>query len=121
MELLDRAAVSQRIGTENYLGGWVDPRAGSLHPLSYARGPAKAAMGQGAMIHGHSRVTGLQRQRQGWHLSTALGRHLAAKLSGATQDFPFPITPLRRIPFHGLQRLYLAAGITYCRLLGALP
>ncbi|SFW22149.1 MULTISPECIES: NAD(P)/FAD-dependent oxidoreductase [Pseudomonas] len=272
VELLDRAAVSRRIGTEHYLGGWVDPRAGSLHPLSYARGLAKAAVGQGAMIHGHSRVTGLQRQRSGWllstaqgfkvsaqrvllatdgytddlwpglrqtvvaansfiiatrplplairktilpggevcsdsrrlllyfkldaqgrlllggrgpfsepsrqrdwahlerslgtlfaqvadvpveyrwsgrvaltqsflphvhdpapglsvllgyngrgiALSTALGKHLAAKLSGATQDFPFPVMPLRRIPFHALQRLYLAAGISYYRVLDAL-
>ncbi|GAC1033975.1 FAD-binding oxidoreductase [Pseudomonas sp. No.21] len=272
VELLDEPAVARRIGSVNYLGGWVDPRAGSVQPLSYARGLARAAIERGAMIHGHSRVTGLRREEGGWMLSTAagaqvraervllagngytdglwpglrqtliaansfivatqplpahlrhsvlpggevcsdarrlllyfkqdaqgrlllggrgpfpeprqasdwahlersltglfpqlagvpieyrwsgrvaltqdflphvhepapglsmllgyngrgialatcLGRHMAARLAGQGGDFPFPITPLRRIPLHGLQRLYLGAGIAWYRLLDAL-
>ena len=53
-------------------------------------------------------------------MSTMLGKHLAARVSGASNDFPFPVTPMRRIPFHSLQRLYVAAGISYYRLLDAL-
>lgn len=272
VELLDKSAVARRIGSVNYLGGWVDPRAGSVQPLSYARGLARAAVERGAKVHGHSRVTGLRREEGGWVLSTAggaqvraervllagngytddlwpglrqtliaansfivatqplpahlrhsvlpggevcsdarrlllyfkqdaqgrlllggrgpfpeprqasdwahlersltglfpqlsgvpieyrwsgrvaltqdflphvhepapglsmllgyngrgialatsLGRHMAARLAGQGGDFPFPITPLRRIPLHGLQRLYLGAGIAWYRLLDAL-
>ncbi len=272
VELLDEPAVARRIGSVNYLGAWVDPRAGSVQPLSYARGLARAAVQRGAAIYGHSRVTGLRREGSRWQLSTArgasisaervllagngytddlwpglrqtliaansfivatqplpahlrhsvlpggevcsdarrlllyfkqdaqgrlllggrgpfpepreaadwahlersltglfpqlagvpieyrwsgrvaltqdflphvhepapglsmllgyngrgialatcLGRHMAARLAGQGGDFPFPITPVRRIPLHGLQRLYLGAGIAWYRLLDAL-
>jgi len=36
-------------------------------------------MGQGAMIHDHSRVTGLHRQRSDWSLSTAQGFDVSAQ------------------------------------------
>ena len=271
-ELLDASAVCQRIGTQNYVGGWVDPRAGSLHPLNYARGLARSALGRGVTIHSDTRVTDLRRVGPLWQLTaaqghtvtaervvlatngytdglwpglrqtvlaansfliatrplspelrktilpggevcsdarrlllyfkqdaqgrvllggrgpfseprraedwahlerslislfpqlagvaieyrwsgrvalnhsvlpqlhepqpglsilmgyngrgiamaTTLGKHLAARVSGASNDFPFPVTPIRRIPFHSLQRLYVAAGISYYRLLDAL-
>ena len=271
-EVLDRDAVCQRLGTQNYLGGWVDPRAGSLHPLNYARGLAKSALGRGVTIHSQSRVTDLRRVGPQWQLTTAqgntvsadrvvlatngytdnlwpglrqtvlaansfiiatrplppelrktilpggevcsdarrlllyfkmdaqgrlllggrgpfaeptragdwthlersmvmlfpqlagvaveyrwsgrialnqsvlpqlhepqpglsilmgyngrgiamstvLGKHLAARVAGTESDFPFPVTPIRSIPFHSLQRLYVAAGITYYRMLDAL-
>ncbi|MBP3860694.1 MAG: FAD-binding oxidoreductase, partial [Pseudomonas sp.] len=57
---------------------------------------------------------------RGIAMATTLGKHLAARVSGASNDFPFPVTPMRRIPFHSLQRLYVAAGISYYRLLDAL-
>ena len=271
-QILDHAEVSQRLGTQNYLGGWVDPRAGSLHPLNYVRGLAKSALGRGVTIHSQSRVTDLRRIGAQWQLTTAqgstvnaervvlatngytdglwpglrqtvlaansfiiatrplplelrktilpggevcsdarrlllyfkmdaqgrlllggrgpfaeptrtgdwghlerslvmlfpqlagvpieyrwsgrialnqsvlpqlhepqpglsillgyngrgiamstmLGKHLAARVAGAESDFPFPVTPIRTIPFHSLQRLYVAAGITYYRMLDAL-
>ena len=271
-EVLDRDAVCQRLGTQNYLGGWVDPRAGSLHPLNYARGLAKSALGRGVTIHSQSRVTDVRRVGPQWQLTTAqgntvsadrvvlatngytdnlwpglrqtvlaansfiiatrplppelrmtilpggevcsdarrlllyfkmdaqgrlllggrgpfaeptragdwthlersmvmlfpqlagvaveyrwsgrialnesvlpqlhepqpglsilmgyngrgiamstlLGKHLAARVAGTESDFPFPVTPIRSIPFHSLQRLYVAAGITYYRMLDAL-
>ena len=271
-EILDREAVCQRIGTQNYVGGWVDPRAGSLHPLNYARGLAKSALGRGATIHSHNRIKDLRRVGWKWQLTTEqgfvvsaervvlatngytdglwpglrqtvlaansfliatrplpselrktilpggevcsdarrlllyfkqdaqgrmllggrgpfaepcrpsdwghlehslislfpqlagvpieyrwsgrvalnqsvlpqlhepqpglsillgyngrgiamatlLGKHLAARIAWGKDDFPFPVTPIRTIPFHSLQRLYVAAGITYYRLLDAL-
>lgn len=271
VEMLDKGSVAQRIGSYDYLGAWVDPRAGSVQPLSYARGLARAAIAEGAQIHGHNRVTGLHRDSRGWTLTTdtrrtvsaervvlatngytddlwpklrqtvlaansfivatrplpdalrrtvlpggevcsdarrlllyfkqdaqgrlllggrgpfaepkaasdwnhlrrsvlglfphlagvefeyqwsgrvaltqdfmphlhepapglsillgyngrgiamssALGRHLAQRLLGKAQQFPFPLSPIRPIPFHGLQRLYLGVGIAWYRLLDA--
>ena len=57
---------------------------------------------------------------RGIAMSTMLGKHLAARVAGTDSDFPFPVTPIRSIPFHSLQRLYVAAGITYYRMLDAL-
>ncbi|WP_085596476.1 MULTISPECIES: FAD-binding oxidoreductase [unclassified Pseudomonas] len=272
VELLDKAAVGRRIGSQQYVGGWVDPRAGSLHPLNYARGLARVALGLGVSLHGQSRVRQLYRDGGQWiletgrgirvrapkvvlatngytdglwpglrqtviaansfiiatrplpaplrqsilpggevcsdarrlllyfkqdaqgrlllggrgpfseprqdadwghlerslltlfpqlagipieyrwsgrvaltpsflpqlhepapglsillgyngrgiALSTLLGKHLAGRLIGTGQGFPFPLTPLRPIPLHGLQRLYLGAGIAWYRMLDAL-
>ena len=271
VEMLDQACVTRRIGSTDYLGAWVDPRAGSVQPLSYARGLARAAIAEGVQVHGHSRVTDLRREDGHWQLTTdrqhsvraehvvlatngytdnlwpslrqtllaansfivatrplpdalrrsvlpggevcsdarrlllyfkqdasgrlllggrgpfaeprsaadwnhlkrsmlglfpqlngvefeyqwagrvaltqdfmprlhepapnlsillgyngrgiamasTLGRHLAQRLLGKEQDFPFPVSPIRPIPFHGLQRLYLGVGIAWYRLLDA--
>jgi len=92
-------------------------------PVGY-RWSGRIALTQSFLPHVHEPAPGLSMllgyNGRGIALSTALGRHLAAKLSGATEDFPFPVTPLRKIPFHALQRLYLAAGITYYRVLDTL-
>jgi sarcosine oxidase len=79
VEMLDQGRVAQRIGSYDYLGAWVDPRAGSVHPLNYVRGLARAAQQEGAQIHGHTRVTGLRRDSRGWTLSTATRREVRAE------------------------------------------
>ncbi|WP_164853743.1 NAD(P)/FAD-dependent oxidoreductase, partial [Paraburkholderia kirstenboschensis] len=33
VELLDRTQIARRLGTDAFVGGWVDGRAGSVHPL----------------------------------------------------------------------------------------
>jgi glycine/D-amino acid oxidase-like deaminating enzyme len=43
VELLDRDTVRTLVGSPIYQGGWIDRRAGSVQPLSYARGLARAA------------------------------------------------------------------------------
>lgn len=104
VELLDQAAVTQRIGSSNYLGGWVDPRAGSLHPLSYARGLARIASEKGARIHGSSRVTGLRRHDGRWQLSTAQGANVSAeRVLLATNGYSDELLP-------GLRQTLIAAN-----------
>ncbi len=68
---LDRDAVAELIGTDRYLGGWVDPRGGGIQPLSYARGLARAAVAAGARIHGDSAVARMQLSADRWTLTTA--------------------------------------------------
>lgn len=268
-ELLDRAEVARRVGSDAFAGGWLDPRAGGIQPLSFTRGLARAAISLGARVHGHTLATGLQRVNGRWNLhtaggatvnaervllatngytgdlwprleqtmlaansfmvateplngaaahgilpggetssntqrlllyfrrdaqgrllmggrghfadptgpgdfrhlersvellfpqlgrvkyeyrwagrvaitrdfmphvhepapgltmalgyngrgiatATAMGKHLAARMTGSTEPFPFPITPIRPIPLHGLQRLYVAAGVAWYTLL----
>lgn len=65
---LDRNECSSRLGSDTYLGGWLDPRAGGLNPLAYARGLAKAAEKSGAMLYEHSAVTSIRRESGKWHV-----------------------------------------------------
>lgn len=73
VELLDREAVSRLTGTDAYLGGWIDRRAGTIQPLDYARGLARAAKAAGATIHEQTRAKRLARDSGGWRIETANG------------------------------------------------
>ncbi|MGE8656902.1 MAG: NAD(P)/FAD-dependent oxidoreductase [Achromobacter sp.] len=75
---LDKAQVARLIGTDRYLGGWVDRRAGAVQPLSYARGLARAALNAGAVIHTDTPVTGLKREGGKWIATTAAGATVTA-------------------------------------------
>ena len=70
--------VGQLIGTEKYLGGWVDPRGGAIQPLSYARELARAALEAGAAIHCNSPVVRLDRANGKWVAVTAGGARVTA-------------------------------------------
>lgn len=77
-QLLDGAEVARHIGTAAYVGGWKDHRAGSLHPLKYCRGLARAAQRAGVAVHGATKVNALQRREGGWRLRTTGGAHIDA-------------------------------------------
>ncbi|AYB59128.1 NAD(P)/FAD-dependent oxidoreductase [Ralstonia solanacearum] len=79
VELLDRAAVARRVGTEAFAGGWLDGRAGAIQPLAYARGLVHAAQQAGASVHGHTAVTALERQGNTWVASTGTGAQVRAQ------------------------------------------
>jgi glycine/D-amino acid oxidase-like deaminating enzyme len=66
------------IGTDKYLGGWVDPRGGAIQPLAYAREMARVAIAAGAAIHGRSPVTRLDRVNGKWVAVTASGARVTA-------------------------------------------
>lgn len=67
IEWLDRSQCAQRLGTNEYLAAWRDPRAGSVNPLAYVRGLAQAAENAGARLFESSPVTALTRHADGWH------------------------------------------------------
>lgn len=59
LELLDRAAIRARVGTERYLGGALDHTGGHIHPLNLALGEAAALESLGGIIYEHSPVMAL--------------------------------------------------------------
>jgi glycine/D-amino acid oxidase-like deaminating enzyme len=79
VELLDRTQVSKRLGTDTFIGGWIDKRAGSVQPLSYARGLARAAKAAGVAIHGATPAAALERGPDGWRVKCAGGCVIDAK------------------------------------------
>ncbi|MBU3732828.1 MAG: FAD-binding oxidoreductase [Beijerinckiaceae bacterium] len=77
--LLSKEETADRLGTTSYEGGWLDPRGGAIQPLSYARGLARAAVSQGARIHGETAVTDITREGERFRVSTAQGKTVRAK------------------------------------------
>ena len=57
----DQARLRSELGSELYRGAVYDAASGHLHPLAYALGLARAALGAGVRIHEHSPVQRLQR------------------------------------------------------------
>jgi glycine/D-amino acid oxidase-like deaminating enzyme len=96
-QFLDAEAAARLLGTDRYLGGWLDPRGGGVQPLAYARGLAKAAQAAGATIHGQSPVVALSRQGSGWILRTAQGAGVTAgRVVVATNGYTGDLIPKLR-------------------------
>ncbi|WP_207005604.1 NAD(P)/FAD-dependent oxidoreductase [Trinickia mobilis] len=73
VEWLDRDALSARMGSAAYPGGWKAHRAGHLNPYALCRGMARAAALEGASIYEHSPVTRILRDGDRWTLESPRG------------------------------------------------
>ncbi|EHP42118.1 FAD dependent oxidoreductase [Cupriavidus basilensis OR16] len=94
VEVLDRAAVARRVGTQAFAGGWLDGRAGAIQPLAYTRGLVSAAQQAGAAVHGGTAVTALERQGTQWVATTSLGTTVTAtQVVIATNGYTGPLWP----------------------------
>ena len=91
--VLDRAQISALIGSDLYLGGWIDRRAGHLQPLSYVRGVAAAAHNAGAAIFVRSPATALGRQGNQWRVATPRGEILADTVLIGTNGYTDALWP----------------------------
>lgn len=84
-------------GTSRYVGAMVDARGGDVHPLSFARGLARAALAQGARIHGRSPALRIARDGADWRVTTPGGAVRAAHVVLATNGYTDDLWPgLRR-------------------------
>lgn len=93
VELLDAAALRDRTGTAGYCGGWRDKRAGTVQPLAYVRGLARAAAAAGAALHGGSPVRRLSCQPGGWLLEAEGGTVLAPAVLICTDAYSGALVP----------------------------
>jgi glycine/D-amino acid oxidase-like deaminating enzyme len=93
VRFLDRDEVAELTGTERYCGGWLDERGGTIQPLSYARGLARAALAAGARIHGKSPALRLAREGSGWRLETPSGSVAAERVLIATNGYTGDLWP----------------------------
>ncbi|MEI4232534.1 NAD(P)/FAD-dependent oxidoreductase [Roseovarius sp. D22-M7] len=95
VQLLDGCEVAARTGTDAFHAALHDPRAGTIQPLAYARGLARAAREAGAELHEHSPVTGVEHRDGQWCVTTAQGTLRAKRLLMATNAYHTPAPPLR--------------------------
>ncbi|WP_371038399.1 NAD(P)/FAD-dependent oxidoreductase [Rhodosalinus sp. FB01] len=92
VRLIGAEDTAARTGASGLAGALHDPRAGTVQPLAYARGLARAARDRGAHIHENAQVTSLDKQKGAWHVGTAAGKAVAPRLLVATNAYhvPFP-------------------------------
>lgn len=78
VSLLDTAETARRTGSAIFHGALLDPRAGTVQPLGYVRGLARAALASGAQLHVHSPVRALSYDQGRWRLEVN-GRTVKAR------------------------------------------
>jgi glycine/D-amino acid oxidase-like deaminating enzyme len=90
---LSAEETAKRIGSTAFSGALVDMRAGTLQPLGYARGLARAAIATGAAIYTGSPVRAAERTGIGWTVRTGRGSVAADWVVVATDAYggaPWP-------------------------------
>ncbi len=87
VELLTGPETARRVGSDAYAGALFDPRAGTLQPLAYVRGLARAAIGAGAAVFTRSPALATTREGTRWKVSTAAGAVSADWIAVATDAY----------------------------------
>lgn len=95
------AAESRRVtGSDAFYGALFDARAGTIQPLAYVRGLARAALAAGATVYEHSPAISFNHERGVWKISTHRGTIVAQTLIQATDSYecrseqPTTLTPV---------------------------
>ncbi len=110
VSLLDARETAARTGTPAYAGALLDRRAGTIQPLAYVRGLARAALAAGASLHSDSAVVAIDDLGTTWRLRTHGGGEVeAAWVLVATNAYAVPGSPwpalageLVRLPYFNL-------------------
>ncbi len=90
---VSHSRMAQVLGTDHYLGGWEDRRAGHVQPLSYVRGLAAVAQRSGAVFHNESAATSLTHQGAKWRITTLKGVIEADQVLLATNGYTDGLWP----------------------------
>ncbi|ENA35162.1 MULTISPECIES: NAD(P)/FAD-dependent oxidoreductase [Pseudomonas] len=87
VELLTGTACIEACGTAHVSGALLDRRAGTINPMGYSLGLARAALAQGVQLHQQSPVTRLERQGSQWCVVTRQGAVLAEQVLIASNAY----------------------------------
>ena len=93
VRVLTAAEAAKQIGSVAYAGALLDQRAGTIQPLAYARGLARAAIAAGVEICTRSAVRAAERTGGAWLLTTGGGAVEADWVAVATDAYggaPWP-------------------------------
>lgn len=106
-KVLNADDVARLTGARGYVGGWLDPRAGMIHPLAYTRELARVARETGARIAENTRATRIRRENGTWTIETVSGRALRSKAvivaANAYADGLVPGLAQTLLPLHSFQ------------------
>ncbi len=86
IQLLDAKETARRTGSDAFLGALFDPRAGTIQPLEYCRGLARAAKNKGARIFEQSPAQHVTHDGSEWIVrsneNTLRAKHLLLATNG---------------------------------------
>lgn len=109
-------------GSDRYCGGMQFDDGGSVNPLAYVRGLARAAENVGARLFGNSPVKALVRDNGGWICRTSTGSVRAARVVLAANGGNAALHPAMRrttLPLHVFQ--FATAPLTVAERTDILP
>ena len=93
VRLLDKHASTELIGTAHYDRSMFDRRGGSVQPLAYCRGLARACHERGVTIHGDSRAVRISQNENSWRVFTDQGSIKCERLVLATNGYTDDLWP----------------------------
>ena len=93
VELLDATTSEQLIGTNAYDVGMLDRRGGSLNPLSYARGLARACQQHGVALFGDTQALSILPHNNAWKVTTSQGEIICKRLIIGTNGYTGDLWP----------------------------
>lgn len=108
IELLDREQAAEKTGAQTFYGGLWDKRAGTINPMGYVRGLARAALAAGAKISTGVSVEKLTREGGKWILRTNAGDVSAKNVVLATNAYTGDLHPGLRKTFTTIHYFQLA-------------
>lgn len=108
VDLLSREEAAEMIGTSRFHGGLVDHRAGTINPMGYVRGLARAAIGAGARVTTGVKALGLQRDRDHWIVETDHGTVSAKSVVLGTNAYSDDLWPGLKQTFTKIHYFQLA-------------
>lgn len=104
VRFLDAAESRRVIGSDAFHGALFDPRAGTIQPLGYVRGLARAALAAGATLYEHSPAINFKQESGVWKVNTPRGSIAAQSLIQATDSYECRSTqPATLTPVHYFQ------------------
>ncbi len=93
VEVLDAFETGRKVGSKAYSGALLDLRAGTIQPLAYVRGLARAAMAAGADVFTHSPVVSATEGEGEWVVRTDAGSVRARWVIVATNAYTGAVWP----------------------------
>lgn len=108
LELLDRERAEKRIGSSKFYGALLNKKAGTINPLSYCQGLARAAHSHGASIYESTLATKIQSSNNHWMVETSQGSIKAKMLLIATNAYQQPITGINSSEYTSVQYFQVA-------------
>ena len=99
VDLLEREQLEKITGSKAWFGGWIAHEGGTVHPMAYVRGLAKAASSLGAKIYTNSPALSLICDNDHWIVKTENGSVKASRIVLATNAYTDDLWPRLRRTF----------------------
>jgi glycine/D-amino acid oxidase-like deaminating enzyme len=93
IDVLSKADVRNEVATDLYQGGLLFRAHGGVHPALFQQGLLQRTRAAGALVAGHTPVTALRREAQGFVVETPRGNLLASEVVAATNGYTGRATP----------------------------